>query len=47
MVSAICIALIVLGLLADEPSADRLARRRIRQWKRERYDLNPALRGRR
>jgi hypothetical protein len=36
MISALCLCLLVFALLADEPSPDRLARRRIRAWKRER-----------
>jgi hypothetical protein len=46
VICGLCIALVVFGLLADEPSPDRLARRRIKQWNRERLDLNPALRRR-
>jgi hypothetical protein len=34
-----CAILLVAAALAHEPSDDTLARRRIRQWKRERLQL--------
>jgi hypothetical protein len=47
MITATCAALLAIAALARKPSPERRARKRIAQWKRERLELNPALRGRR
>jgi hypothetical protein len=47
VIRALCLCLQAIAALARKPSPERQARKRIAQWKRERLDLNPALRGRR